>query len=537
MLAEKEFDYYDFYSGESFDKKETVEETKAIMDKFKKENFLLKGKFEDNEWVFSNNKLNKTTVTIYFSELIGEELLLKMKSWAVYQLEKVSPANVQSKIKNMIRVIIKVNRFDEKNIEKINDIIKENVPKSDLKITMSTIMQFSEFAQIEYAEEYINEIMFSFGKSKNVYNVRDLPKYSDVLIFQHILNDFTSNWSDEEKEFYFPVLMWWKITSVIPMRIVEFCSIKRDCLIKKENETYLVIPRRKQKAVRKDHVEITNEIKITKEIKEIIEEYITLSDSYGETETLLSYKMFKEKIKQKESSNRNKEAFTRANFAYILDVFYDRIVNERYQYEELEKIKPNDTRHFAFCSMMLQGFNPLTIARIGGHRSIESQFHYQQHLDYFTQSHVYYLSKINKLNNSAIFDEDSSIILKDAEINSLQNINKFNYLEKMDIGYCTDKNMDCESDHCQLCSKWFIPREELKEKINELTDFKEVYKKRIQERLETMEFIRKNMIIESSDNTYSPDEQEKLKRESILLNDDINGLSKMMIFEGGNDNE
>ena len=32
---------------------------------------------------------------------------------------------------------------------------------------------------------------------------------------------------------------------------------------------------------------------------------------------------------------------------------------------DIELLQPGDTRHLAFCSMMLQGFNPLTIARYG----------------------------------------------------------------------------------------------------------------------------------------------------------------------------
>ena len=42
--------------------------------------------------------------------------------------------------------------------------------------------------------------------------------------------------------------------------------------------------------------------------------------------------------------------------------------------------------------MMFQGFNMLTIARIGGHSSLDAQMHYFNHLEYFSQSSIQYLS-------------------------------------------------------------------------------------------------------------------------------------------------
>src|SRR5699024_12777022 len=52
------------------------------------------------------------------------------------------------------------------------------------------------------------------------------------------------------------------------------------------------------------------------------------------------------------------------------------------------KIRPNDTRHFAFLNLMTQGYHPVEIARLGGHNSLNSQYHYHQHVEYWVASEV-----------------------------------------------------------------------------------------------------------------------------------------------------
>jgi hypothetical protein len=315
------------------------------------------------------------------------------------------------------------------------------------------------------------------------------------------------------------------------MRIGEFCAIKRECLKIENGRKYLVVPRNKQKATRKTQVEVIDELEINDDIYELIQEYIELTNPAGATKSLISYPAYKQFIGD-DSHNKATQQFTQGNFRRLLDKFYDKIIEQKYQVSEIEKLKPNDTRHFAFCSMMLQGFDALTIARIGGHRSIESQYHYQQHLSYFAQSHVYHLARINKFRNSSNFrSEGSTLFLEQAKINALRPMGSFEHLERMDVGYCTDTKMDCESDYCQLCSKWYIPFEELKREQRTLLDFSESRSVRIEERLKTMDFLRQQIDIGHN---------EELQRESKLLRGDIEDLAKIIPYideNGGKNNE
>lgn len=46
--------------------------------------------------------------------------------------------------------------------------------------------------------------------------------------------------------------------------------------------------------------------------------------------------------------------------------------------------------------MMLQGFNMLSIARLGGQSQLETQLLYHKHLDHFAQSFVHHARRCYK---------------------------------------------------------------------------------------------------------------------------------------------
>jgi hypothetical protein len=178
--------------------------------------------------------------------------------------------------------------------------------------------------------------------------------------------------------------------------------------------------------------------------------------------------------------------------------------------------------------MMLQGFNALTIARMGGHQKIESQYHYQQHIDYFVQSQVYHLTKIHRGRLlQEISEEASTIELENARIEALRKKEEFDYLEEVEIGYCRDPKMNCEADLCQFCSKWWISMEDLHKYEAELRNLSELKAQRIQERLLLMERLRKDMLYDIESGTYNPEEQELLYRESKLCLGEMEDKAKI----------
>ena len=114
------------------------------------------------------------------------------------------------------------------------------------------------------------------------------------------------SFAEDIKMLYMPILIWWKITAVIPMRPSELCSkLTRECLIEEDEKYYIYVNRIKsgdasnKGVVRKGGIPLLNKIQITKEIYDLINDYIEKTNEYGHTETLFSYKAlcaFRKKI-------------------------------------------------------------------------------------------------------------------------------------------------------------------------------------------------------------------------------------------------
>src|SRR5699024_6406548 len=87
------------------------------------------------------------------------------------------------------------------------------------------------------------------------------------------------------------------------------------------------------------------------------------------------------------------------NFALCLKNFYTKIIEDKYKIflDDSEKLRPNDTRHLSFISLMMQGYNPSLIQEIGGHETIERQYEYSYHPEFWVDNEIYQLKKMHSL--------------------------------------------------------------------------------------------------------------------------------------------
>jgi hypothetical protein len=129
-------------------------------------------------------------------------------------------------------------------------------------------------------------------------------------------------------------------------------------------------------------------------------------------------------------------------------------MEKRYGYPSSDRLTTGDTRHYAFCNMMLQGFNMLSIARIGGHKTLRMQMHYHAHLEHFAESSVYILSQ-NHIKPSKHFSNTS--LNKEVEIRSkVLDKKDFTHLYEVEHGYCTDHPSRCKVGDCRFCEFYFF---------------------------------------------------------------------------------
>ncbi|WP_410495701.1 hypothetical protein QTL86_18585 [Cellulosilyticum sp. ST5] len=317
--------------------------------------------------------------------------------------------------------------------------------------------------------ELLNDIEFEREDYR-----RDLPSNKDILSFEYYIKKFYQEETNEVmRYFFFPVLLWWKITNIIPMRPSEFtCRIKKDCLVEEDGDFYLVIDRVKRSRIRnkrdKPRLPFLSKIKITEEIYKLIEEYQKLTEFDSKRKTLLSYEgervFSKELIKRgvqvvEHKEERYIDTYVIRDLNTLINSFYEAVIINKYNYNQVrQRLKPGDTRHLAFCSLMLQGVPPIEIALLGGHTHLISQNHYVGHAKYYIESEILdYVSSRTAREDISIQGLKTVIFTK-----SLEPPIALEKLQPTDdgVGYCTvdlSQEIDvCESDRtCILCSKWW----------------------------------------------------------------------------------
>ncbi len=414
-------------------------------------------------------------------------------------------------------------------------------------------LEFIDFYGFENAEPFI-QLLESINVPRPKYRL--IPSYHSLLLFDTLLQAFFENTTNKrEKEKYYPILLWWRITNIIPMRPVEFCLLSKECnyFDKNNNCYYITVERRKTKngKIKAKKIPPKNKLEITKEIYDLIEDYKEITKEYPQRDFLLSYDSYflcafeskNEALNRYENLDTKDRIFNPNRFNALLHSFYDEILKNRMNItvvdkdffesasgdDTIQKIQPGDTRHIAMCGLMLQGFNPFTIAQLAGHNTIREQVSYFSHMESYIDSNTYLLAKqlvIDSFSSDYEGFEDKtkykqSII--DKEI--MKSI--FHSLRKVVGGRCQSKSFpnECILDDCIFCDQFLyddtLTQDMIDSHINKI-------EKAIKSKVNNIKLIVKKMIY-TNELKYDISQQELLKKESNLLNSYTN---KKVIIEG-----
>lgn len=475
---ELEINEYVFKIKEWLDKSELL--------KKKSKSFKSNAKFDSSKWILFS-ELNRCHVVLNFDEL--EKLLVEkkisrleidlIKCFLIENLNNDISINTLEVKLETIKGIIKItNNFAQKSIDEasIKDLFNRK------SYCVSYAIQYIEYLYSIYKitdlQKQVLNILLSINSNKKI-NTRVLPSNYEILALDYYLKNYFQNEVDEfAKKYYYPILLWWKITNIIPMRPSEFANkLSRDCIVEEEGKYYIKITRIKNTkesriGSRNVKIPILNRIRITKEIYDLIENYKQMTAFDEETNTLLSYKayvIFRNEYYKNDNDHNKGNRLTYSNLLInyfssdclyrILDNFYKRVILKKYKDFSIgKKVALGDTRHLAFCSLLLQGLSPIEIAMIGGHITLISQNHYIGHTSFYIDAEI-----INYFNNDVLIKNTSHRKLK----NIIFNKDKEPTLKVQDerktedgVGYCVASNLKnntfCENvPLCIYCSKWW----------------------------------------------------------------------------------
>lgn len=501
----------------------TIEICEDYFKKYK-EGHEVKGSFADDIWLIKSKRSDM------FCEIVFSDLLMnykeKLKKYAILKLhtQDISVEYLKFNLMYICRTMLETKFFNEEYFE---DFKKKVVEKKEYTTKLFALCQFLEF--IEEGKVYVaflSRIKMQYGEN------RDIPGFQSIIHFNKIVNDVIENHPELIVRHYF-ILLWWRISTIVPMRPSELINLKRNCVYEKHNEYYLHIDRLKNKYNRKIYkTPVMTEFLITKEIYEFIQKYINYANSVDTNEFLISREVYISTLKNEKNSNHK---VNYNDFHHMLERFYDDVVkdiyglevvplNERTNDKQIEKIRLGDTRHVAIINLMMQGINPLEIMKLAGHHNVETQMGYYSHVEKFMTSKTYVLSRLLKTNSTINkeynkYDGGQKKIEKDLLGTAYYQLP----LVASGSGRCKCTNFpyDCESSECIYC-KYFLPENGLsKEYINLLEEQNE---NELQLKRDTLQYLLKNHMyaenseLERASKDYMVSLNQKLVIQSYKLN-------------------
>lgn len=483
---------------------------KEKFNELKREGIIINDDFRQHIWT-CNKKGHK--INIRFSLGKYPKNLIAVKCLVILLLENgITPRTIASNINLLLRCINISHFFQVEYIEEFENFIYECTSSQLRRIKVIT-QAFLNYLEIEYFDDYMMIIdMIRIDKVK----ARILPDYKSILVFDHIVNYELLNSQQENKLKFFSLYLWWKITGVIPLRPSEFLNLKyNSCWKDEKGRCWLKLPRSKVKQTSiKYKIDIVDEIETTEDIYNLIEEYKSLVKLSHQGEYLISYKAHNSYLQTPKSAMNKKIDVNRmelSQISHLFHVFYEEIVQKKHNYYNITPLKPGDSRHLAFCNMMFQGYNPLTIARMGGHTNLYSQIHYYGHLDVFAESYV--STMVNILHSLRYLSIRNSACkfhyIRKCKLIYTYSESELNNFLKIGKGYCLIKDKDtidfsdC-SESCYYCPQHLLDIINHPEVIKELNDKSDALDNVIKEQIEVLKNMSKSFYLDYSTERYSP---------------------------------
>ncbi|EPS56244.1 TPA: hypothetical protein ACXDAY_002489 [Clostridium botulinum] len=446
-------------------KNETVYDESKVLYEYdfnwlKNKNIIKNESFNDEIWIIKYYNYN---AYCRFNKVNYINFKDALKVFLIEELKNYYDTNYSVKNINLIIKIINLTEgFNIKYIKSIKLKFASNKVISKSAISNACVKFLSFLNKAEYGV-YLN---FFKQYTKKVSNIRELPDYQSIIEFDYLLDKYFLD-SKNKINKYFPILLWWRITSVIPIRPIEFLTLEKNCCYKENDDYYIIINRRNkdknnnQNKGKQQKLRLNNELyMLIKKYNEIVE--LNCKSIQNNRKYLLSYELYKDNLQKPNLSlnlKSNKSFLEMRQLQKLLTDFYDKVIYAKYNMK-IKRIKLGDTRHLAFCNLMLQGLDPITIAEIGFHKKLSTQIIYEKHLDTFIYSYTYILAnKIKDIKIKSSLEEINNIINRDEIIlrSKLFGDDKDKYI-KIGNGYCMDYKfpLNCGNIDCIDCSYYIL---------------------------------------------------------------------------------
>lgn len=436
----------------------------------KKSKKVLNDSYNDEIWKIQTD-VNETSSSIYlscydaiFKDCIKKYVLIKL------MIENIADETISSLISIFGKLYQDTYKFDLDYVSQFEEKILDY--PDYIKSYFRKISELLEFVDNKKYEKYGN-LFKTFHKSLQGIQ-RELPDFMSCFQMEYIMRDFYNKCDFQSRMKWFPIFLWWFLSTIIPMRPKELCILEKDWIYKKDGRHYIKIKRVKTK-VDDDFKPIITDFEINDFIYNMIQEYIDYENKVDDSKYLFSKNAYK--LIANSRMNNQKERFNVNVFEGILHNFFQQIVHDIYGYsvvnkgekkddKDIEFINLGDTRHFAFINMMMMGYNPKFMAEMAGHIKIDTQMNYYGHIDTFLTSKAYVLKQaMDKRMEDSFNDSDLLAIVQKG--NAKKTLYDYRIYDMPEVANgkgrcCSNDFSNCIDEGCLFCPK-FIPTSNIEE--------------------------------------------------------------------------
>lgn len=498
-------------------------ECRKYFGELKKEGAFLNDSYDDDLWICFEDKDSPTKRLSFTDMKEYPEIVPVVKNYLLIKLylQKSSLLTVTKRHLH-IRHFMKDTGFMNPDNVKDYQMLLSTWDKNK-KREIIAIKEFLLFSNLDHAELYY-DLIKNIRREED--NFRELPNFQGILTFDCIVKDYWDKIQDSEDRYrLFPVVLWWKLTTVIPIRPIEFFNLKRDCVYERTGRYFFKIERLKSEFGRKRVVsDIVTDFELSTELYYLIHDYVEYCNGIDDCKYLISPPTCD--VIYRDIVLNTREKFTNEKMNIYYKAFQKEIVDGQYHYKmvrsrdtkkgEIPYIYYGDTRHLAIINMMLQGVNPVYIAQIAGHHTLDAQTGYYSHLETFATAKSYVLNQFMKENYLFKREASSGVNAGEKEIEKRLLGADYYALPKVAKGQgrCGCRNFPYECNHrsCLFC-KYFFP-ENVTE--NYITYYKE-------ENDRNMTFVKKSMqtLFGQLSLINETELQQNARKLSVLLNQKI----------------
>ena len=343
-------------------------------------------KYSDTRWS-TPSEYGDTHLFINWDDL--DKWQDSLKVYMLLLLNKnLKPYSTTARIKCLINFIKATNYFSEDCFVNFDDDPYRYCFSGEIRSNLLIFFEFIDIQPLKYIER-LNELKFK-------YKVRDIPAFNSIYKFDKLIDNFKSEINTNNA--FIVIVLWWELTKVIPIRPIEFFTLRKNSFFIDNNRCYVNVKRAKLRN-KQYEIPILDKIGISKEIYDLFAQYIKVNEKYlpNPDSFLFNVEIFQNYTRV---LFLNRTGYIGSTQMYLLfKDFFDDIIVKQYGYtvvekgnnkelgdNEIEYFQFGDSRHIAFLNLLLSGFSPYTIAQIGGHTTICQQMHYYDHLDMYLAS-------------------------------------------------------------------------------------------------------------------------------------------------------